>query len=241
MRYLEDAAQALHAPRTLHRRGAFAANETLAAFPLLSLLLARDVAGAERARSRSRTCFSARSLALGGGARASRALQPPRHGCAASACAALRARLARARRHRALQHRGRAHRARLGDARAHAPASSTIPLELRDPGGLAALACIITATPGHAWARYDARAQRADDARARPGRRGGLDTHDQGALRAATDGDLPMSSSFLNAALSSPRSCSRWRWCAPRFACCAGRARRIACSRWTRSTSTRCC
>jgi multicomponent K+:H+ antiporter subunit E len=31
----------------------------------------------------------------------------------------------------------------------------TIPLELRDPAGLAALACIITATPGTAWARYD--------------------------------------------------------------------------------------
>lgn len=32
----------------------------------------------------------------------------------------------------------------------------TIPLRLRDPGGLAALACIITATPGTSWARYDA-------------------------------------------------------------------------------------
>jgi len=31
-----------------------------------------------------------------------------------------------------------------------------IPLCLRDPGGLAALACIITATPGTSWARYDA-------------------------------------------------------------------------------------
>jgi multicomponent K+:H+ antiporter subunit E len=30
-----------------------------------------------------------------------------------------------------------------------------IPLELRDPVGLAALACIITATPGTAWARYE--------------------------------------------------------------------------------------
>ena len=30
-----------------------------------------------------------------------------------------------------------------------------IPLELRHPAGLAALACIITATPGTAWARYD--------------------------------------------------------------------------------------
>ncbi|HET7403946.1 MAG TPA: Na+/H+ antiporter subunit E [Usitatibacter sp.] len=33
----------------------------------------------------------------------------------------------------------------------------TLPLELRDPRGLAILACIITATPGTSWARYDAR------------------------------------------------------------------------------------
>lgn len=31
-----------------------------------------------------------------------------------------------------------------------------IPLELRHPGGLAILACIVTATPGTSWARYDA-------------------------------------------------------------------------------------
>lgn len=31
-----------------------------------------------------------------------------------------------------------------------------LPLELRHPGGLAVLACIITATPGTSWARYDA-------------------------------------------------------------------------------------
>lgn len=30
-----------------------------------------------------------------------------------------------------------------------------IPLELRHPGGLAVLACIITSTPGTAWAGYD--------------------------------------------------------------------------------------
>jgi len=30
-----------------------------------------------------------------------------------------------------------------------------IPLELRNPAGLATLACIITATPGTAWAGYD--------------------------------------------------------------------------------------
>jgi multicomponent K+:H+ antiporter subunit E len=33
----------------------------------------------------------------------------------------------------------------------------TLPLELRDPRGLAVLACIVTATPGTSWARYDAR------------------------------------------------------------------------------------
>lgn len=31
----------------------------------------------------------------------------------------------------------------------------SIPLELRHPGGLAAIACIITATPGTSWVRYD--------------------------------------------------------------------------------------
>jgi len=32
----------------------------------------------------------------------------------------------------------------------------SMPLELRHPGGLAVLACIVTATPGTSWARYDA-------------------------------------------------------------------------------------
>jgi multicomponent K+:H+ antiporter subunit E len=32
----------------------------------------------------------------------------------------------------------------------------SMPLEVRHPGALAALACIITATPGTSWARYDA-------------------------------------------------------------------------------------
>jgi len=31
----------------------------------------------------------------------------------------------------------------------------TLPLEVRDPRALAAMACIITATPGTSWARYD--------------------------------------------------------------------------------------
>ena len=32
----------------------------------------------------------------------------------------------------------------------------SMPLELRHPGGLAVMACIVTATPGTSWARYDA-------------------------------------------------------------------------------------
>jgi len=32
----------------------------------------------------------------------------------------------------------------------------SLPLELRHPAGLAAIACIITATPGTSWVRYDA-------------------------------------------------------------------------------------
>ena len=32
----------------------------------------------------------------------------------------------------------------------------SLPLELRHPAGLAAVACIVTATPGTSWARYDA-------------------------------------------------------------------------------------
>ena len=33
-----------------------------------------------------------------------------------------------------------------------------LPLELRHPGGLAVIACIITATPGTSWVRYDSAA-----------------------------------------------------------------------------------
>ncbi|HTM78252.1 MAG TPA: Na+/H+ antiporter subunit E, partial [Devosia sp.] len=33
----------------------------------------------------------------------------------------------------------------------------TIPLELKDPNGLAVLSCIVTATPGSAWIHYDSR------------------------------------------------------------------------------------
>jgi multicomponent K+:H+ antiporter subunit E len=37
----------------------------------------------------------------------------------------------------------------------HTPGFVTIPLQLRSPNGLAALACIITATPGTIWVRLD--------------------------------------------------------------------------------------
>jgi multicomponent K+:H+ antiporter subunit E len=41
------------------------------------------------------------------------------------------------------------------NARRHRPAFVHIPLELRHPAALTVLACIITATPGTVWARYD--------------------------------------------------------------------------------------
>jgi multicomponent K+:H+ antiporter subunit E len=40
-------------------------------------------------------------------------------------------------------------------AHRHRPAFVDIPLEVRHPAALTALACIITATPGTVWARYD--------------------------------------------------------------------------------------
>jgi multicomponent K+:H+ antiporter subunit E len=42
-------------------------------------------------------------------------------------------------------------------ARGRAAGFAEIPLEMRNPVGLAALACIITSTPGTAWAGYDSR------------------------------------------------------------------------------------
>jgi len=42
-------------------------------------------------------------------------------------------------------------------SRRHGPGFVDIPLELRDPAGLAILSCIITSTPGTSWAGYDAR------------------------------------------------------------------------------------
>jgi multicomponent K+:H+ antiporter subunit E len=39
--------------------------------------------------------------------------------------------------------------------RGRRPGMVDIPLELRSPAGLATLACIVTATPGTAWAGYD--------------------------------------------------------------------------------------
>ena len=129
---------------------------------------------------------------------------------------------------------------------AHAPASST-PARATPSGGLAVLACIITATPGTAWAGYDARSSVLtihvldlvddDDCRAR----------DQGPLRAPADGDLRM---------SARRAVCAARAALPQHRCCvagdgavalrcrllrADRARRTACSRSTRCMSTRCC
>lgn len=41
-------------------------------------------------------------------------------------------------------------------ARGRSAGFLSMPLELRHPGGLAVLACIVTATPGTSWASYDA-------------------------------------------------------------------------------------
>ncbi|MBR0666096.1 Na+/H+ antiporter subunit E [Roseomonas hellenica] len=43
----------------------------------------------------------------------------------------------------------------LGPHRVHRSGFIEIPLTLRNPQGLAALACILTATPGSAWVEYD--------------------------------------------------------------------------------------
>ena len=75
-----------------------------------------------------------------------------------------------------------------------------MPLELRDPGALAALACIITATPGTSWVRYDRAASVLtmhvldlvdEDAWVAPV---------QGALRAPPEGDLRMNPDFVSLA-----------------------------------------
>jgi multicomponent K+:H+ antiporter subunit E len=42
----------------------------------------------------------------------------------------------------------------------HTAGFLSLPLELRHPAGLAVMACIITATPGTSWARYDAATNR---------------------------------------------------------------------------------
>jgi len=43
-----------------------------------------------------------------------------------------------------------------GKRRPRSPGFITIPLQLRDPTGLAILSCILTATPGTAWIEYHA-------------------------------------------------------------------------------------
>ena len=72
-----------------------------------------------------------------------------------------------------------------------------IPLDLRDPYGLAALACIITSTPGTLWVKHDPTTgmltihvlDLIDEERVVP--------HDQGAIRAALAGDLRVSTLVL--------------------------------------------
>ena len=54
-------------------------------------------------------------------------------------------------RHRPVQHRGRPDHPRSRRASSGRSGFVNIPLDLRDPYALAALACIITATPGTLW------------------------------------------------------------------------------------------
>ena len=111
-----------------------------------------------------------------------------------------------------------------------------IPLDMRNPYGLAALACIVTATPGTVWVEYDSATQHAA-ARARFGRREGLGPHHQGQLGAPADGDFRMSArAALLVRPDRAGLAGGWPWAARHSACCAGRARRTASLRSIRST-----
>jgi multicomponent K+:H+ antiporter subunit E len=91
-------------------------------------------------------------LALGGAALAAR-LQPPRGRLRVAAIAQLLGRVFAD----IVRSNIAVGRIVLGlGARRRTAGFLSIPLELRDPRGLAVLACIITATPGTSWARYDA-------------------------------------------------------------------------------------
>ena len=59
-------------------------------------------------------------------------------------------------RHRSVQHRRGPIVLGSWHGRSGHPGFVNIPLELRDPYGLAALACIITSTPGTLWVEFDA-------------------------------------------------------------------------------------
>ena len=66
----------------------------------------------------------------------------------------------------------------------------TIPLDLRDPYGLAVLACIITSTPGTLWASFNPANRDIADSRPRPDRRARVGRDHQEPIRAAAAGDL---------------------------------------------------
>gem|GEM_PF-164060 len=81
-----------------------------------------------------------------------------------------------------------------------------IPLQLRNRYGLAALATIITSTPGTFWASVRQAQRRAHDPRARPPRAGLLGQDGQGALRAAPAGGLRMSQAALGYCLAAAQA-----------------------------------
>ena len=91
------------------------------------------------------------------------------------------------------------------------PGFVNIPLDLRDPYGLAALACIITSTPGTLWVDFDAASGMLMIHVLDPGRRERVDPHDQGSLRTAAAGDIRMSTVLLGRSRRR-RSCWPWRW-----------------------------
>ena len=126
---------------------AFWAGHEAGSFALLAALARSSTSRSPRAH-----VLLGAVLALGGVAVYSR-LQPPPTACARrsprSSCSRWCSSTSCAR-----TSRWRASSSALGAGKRTAGFLS-MPLELRHPGGLAVLACIITATPGTTWARYD--------------------------------------------------------------------------------------
>ena len=184
MRYMQAAAEALHAPRRLHRGvlaaavsvpGGRAMTRWLALSAAVDRRAARHVAAAEPSVSPGTSCWAAsRSRGLARWLRSRRR----RHGLGGWPSVPGLLRDGRGR-HRAVEHRRGPDHLRPGRAGA--------PLRLRARPArpaqslrLAALACIVTATPGTVWVEYDSSESTMLLPRARPGRRGRLGPHHQG-------------------------------------------------------------